>query len=287
LRSDAVTAMFLRMPTSFLARALAPLVFVSLSLGCATLGSPPLDEDLITDGSPEAKAALLREYRVAYEDGSIRRPGASEPGSSPSSQAFTDEAYNYLSTSAPARESIDGSLFVRLDRATRTGVLPALLVLSIPVVVGAGAAGGAVYGYQSMQNPIASPSQQQSIAMGNAFLFGSLGGVAALGGATACWALTSGVLYILAPFLASGAYRDATSAFNDDLKVRIDRLADPSFVKKPKKRVPAIRIETEEKAPDPAREDAPTPFTPDEGAAPDAGEPAPELKATEGAEPAR
>jgi hypothetical protein len=291
--------MFLRMRITSIARVSVALLSLSLAFGCATLGSPPLDEDLITDGSPEAKAALLREYRVAYEDGSIRRPGANDPGTSPSSQAFTDEAYNYLSTSAPARDAIDGSLFVRLDRATRTGVLPALLVLSIPVVVIAGTSGAAVYGYQAAQSSL-SPRQPNEV-LGSAALYGSLGALATLGGATACWALTSGVLYVLAPFLASGAYRDATAAFNDDLKGRIDRLADPTFVKKPRKRAPAIRIEAEERAPDPASEGSPLPGQESETAptpapmdgAPDATDPpateqpVPEPPATGGTEPAR
>lgn len=286
--------MFLRMSITFIPRILILLVSMSLVLGCATLGSPPLDEDLITDGSPEAKAALTREYRVTYEDGSIRRPGANDPGASPSSQAFTDEAYNYLSTSPPSRDALDSSLFVRLDRATRTGVLPALLVLSIPVVVAAGTAGAAVYGYQAVQSSSVAP-RSPSDPMVSAALFGSLGAVAALGGATACWALTSGVLYVLAPFLASGAYRDATAAFNDDLKARIDRLADPSYVKKPKKRPPSIRIETEERAPDPAGDGSPAPVAPeprdtpvpsDADPAPDATTPPVEPPSTDGAEPA-
>ena len=249
-------------------RALVASLVVASVTGCATLGSPPLDEDLITDGSPEAKAALLREYRVVYEDGSIRRPGAADPGAAPSSQAFTDEAYNYLSTSEPAREELDGSLFVRVDRATRTGVLPALLALTIPIVVTAGASTAAIYGYQSVTSTGDPLRPQTSTAVGTAALYGSLGGLAVLGGATIFWALSSGVFYVLAPFLASGAYRDSTAAFNDELESRITRLADPNATKKPRARRTPIRIEVTppETSPGETPPDAPTtPEPPTEG----------------------
>lgn len=224
----------------------------ALALGCATLGAPPLDEDLVTDGSPEAKGELLRAYRVVYEDGSFRRPGDGDPGNTPSSQAFTDESYNYLSSSAPARDVLDGALTVRLDRATRTGVLPAILSLGVPVMIVGGAAGFAYLGLVANATDPRNVLVDNQVATTTAWAAG--GAVVGCAGGLLLLALTSSVLATTSPFIASGAYRDAANAFNDDLAARIDRAVDPN-AKTRVRRVRRHHITVEERTETPGDDD--------------------------------
>ena len=96
-------------------RAIALLLLVGSSLsGCAfsALGRGPADLELQNDGSDHAQADLVRAYEVVYDRGIIRRPGA-DPAlvgadihvdnlTDVASPAWSDDAFNYLSTSDDA-----------------------------------------------------------------------------------------------------------------------------------------------------------------------------------------
>ncbi len=207
------------------------LMFVAGSLsisffgGCAfsALGRGPADVELQNDGSDAAQAELMQAYGVVYERGLIRRPGADPAAVAAdihvsrvddvSSPAWSDDAFNYLSTSDDAAAVLEHPA-VGFDQFAHSGT-------GEVVIIGSGMSIGLVAGAISWFVPTtvadgidADEQSQLYLATSGGFLAGiSLGVIVAA-------AYTYLVPAVSVPF-ATPLYRKAARAFNDELEERV------------------------------------------------------------------
>lgn len=210
-------------------RALASLLSVSLfvltSAGCGTLsiGRGPTDLDLRNDGSPEAQQALQKKYALAYRPFSIERPGAStdevaaeieERVAEVRTPAWSDEAADYLATSAAAEELIDTTP-VSFDRFAH-GPVPTTMLFVGSVLVGSG------LGMASAVN-VGSVNAGTAVDVSWGALNGAVGGMFFAVPLMLVYQLT---VPLLSASLASSDYKRAVRTFNKDLEARIVKSAD-------------------------------------------------------------
>ncbi len=190
--------------------------------GCGTLsiGRGPSEIDLANDGSVEEQARLQRKFELSLQDGMFRRPGVDatevsaeigERVAQVATPAYSENAEEYLATSAPAAEIADSGL-VAFDRFTHATTTVSLVWAG---TVGISAAAGAASALAATADGF-TPSDAS--AMLNGALAGALAGT--------MLALPVGVLYALtveplSSALAAGDYRKATRTFNADLTTRI------------------------------------------------------------------
>jgi protein-disulfide isomerase len=200
-------------------------LFTSLmSVGCIhTLGRPPSDVDLYSDGSEAGQEQAYRRYEVVLDRGMVRRPGISAEGLRATdgievdyvdAPAWSDDAYNYLSSSDEAAAALENPA-VAFDQFNNNGLAPALLL-------GVGAAVGVVGGAVTWFIPTGvSDGLTQDEVSSLALL--SAGGMVS---GVVLGAVVGTAYGLLGPALsgplATPSYRAATRAFNDDLDVRVD-----------------------------------------------------------------
>lgn len=197
----------------------------SLFTGCATmaLGRPPGDVELQNDGSDDAQSDLVRKYEVVYDRGMLRRPGA-DPAqvgaevhvnnvTDVATPAWSDDAYNYLSSSEDAAEVMEHPS-IGFDQFAHSGT-------GEIVILGVGAGSGIVAGAITWFIPTRI-ADGISVAEQADLSYGVVGGFSAgLGlGLIVAAAYTYIVPAVSSPF-ATPLYRKAARAFNDDLEQRI------------------------------------------------------------------
>ena len=215
-----------RRAAGVLSPVLALVVVTALfSPGCAinTLGRGPDDVDLKNDGSEEAQAGIYRNYEVVYERGVLRRPGADPAAVAAdihvrsvddvSSPAWSDAAYNYLSSSDDAAAVLEHPA-VAFDEFAHSGN-GELVILGLGA--GSGLIGGAVTWFvpTTVRDGV-SPEETNQL-----MLDASAGLVAGAGlGLVVAAAYTYIVPAVTTP-LAAAQYRAAVRAFNDELDERI------------------------------------------------------------------
>jgi len=209
------------------------LVAVSLAalLGsaCATtgLGSPPLDQDLVNDGSPEAQAQLLRHYRVVYEEGEIARPEADAEAlglDQVRAEATTDEAHNYLEGSRSAGRALE-TIPVSLARFTSSSTMYYGLALGFAL---AGAGVALAIGLPPMisdsMNGGASPSGLSWLGLSWDVAAG------AFTGWVVSWPFMLLNSILVVPFfsgLAAPDYKESVRNFNQDLERKVKKGFQP------------------------------------------------------------
>ena len=180
--------------------------------GCTTmsagLGQGPTMQDLENDGASEQQLALYRRYEVVYDSGTFRRPGPT--GSSNQVAAWSDEAFNYLSSSDRAGELME-SPAIAFDTFAHSGK-------GETVLLGTGLTGGLATGaiawfIQTTVRDGVSEAEFSDLwtTAGTGLLLGGFLGVIVAG------AYTYIVPNVSAPF-AVPVYRQAARAFNEDLE---------------------------------------------------------------------
>jgi hypothetical protein len=180
--------------------------------GCTTmsagLGQGPTMQDLENDGASEQQLALYRRYEVVYDSGTFRRPGPT--GSSNQAAAWSDEAFNYLSSSDRAGELME-SPAIAFDTFAHSGK-------GETVLLGTGLTGGLATGaiawfIQTTVRDGVSEAEFSDLwtTAGTGLLLGGFLGVIVAG------AYTYIVPNVSAPF-AVPIYRQAARAFNEDLE---------------------------------------------------------------------
>lgn len=213
-----------KLSSSSLNTALLLLAAVATS-GCAisALGRGPGEIDLQNNGSDDAQNELLRKYEVVYDRGTLRRPGADpvEVGkeinvdnlADVSARAWSDDAFNYLSTSDAAGEVLEDPS-IGFDQFAHSGTGE---IVIIGTGIGAGIVAGGITWFipTTVADGISADEQiQLSYAVTGGFSAG-----AALGFLVAA-AYTYIVPAVSTPF-ATPLYRKAARAFNEDLEDRI------------------------------------------------------------------
>ncbi len=206
---------------------LAILVLLIVPLAaCGTLsiGRGPSDLDLANDGSAEAQAALQRKYELSLQEGMFKRPGADpvevgaeigERVAQVATPAYSENAEEYLATSAPAAEIVESGL-VAFDRFTHATTTVSMVWAG---TVGIAAAAGAASALAASADGF-TPSD--ATAMVNGALAGAFAGTMLAFPVGVVYALT---VEPLSSALAAGDYRKATRAFNSDLTARIKAAA--------------------------------------------------------------
>lgn len=185
--------------------------FASLT-GCTTmsagLGQGPTMQDLENDGASDQQLALYRRYEVVYDSGTFRRPGPT--GSSNQAAAWSDEAFNYLSSSDRAGELME-SPAIAFDTFAHSGK-------GETVLLGTGLTGGLATGAIAwfIQTTVRDGVSEVEFSdlwttAGTGLLLGGFLGVIVAG------AYTYIVPNVSAPF-AVPLYRQAARAFNEDLE---------------------------------------------------------------------
>lgn len=192
--------------------------------GTLSIGRGPSDLDLANDGSAEQQSALQRNYELSLQEGMFRRPGADptevsaeigERVAQVATPAYSENAEEYLATSAPAAEISESGL-IAFDRFTHATTTVSMIWAGTVGIAAAAGAASALAGTADGFTP------SDATAMVNGALAGGLAGT--------MLALPVGVLYALtveplSSALAAGDYRKATRAFNADLTTRIKAAA--------------------------------------------------------------
>lgn len=194
------------------------------SVGCVTtaMGQGPAEQDLINDGSVEEQLELFRAYEVTYDSHTFRRPGA-DPAAvgaeihrgvdSVSATAWSDDAFNYLSSSQRAAEVMEDPA-VAFDAFAHSGMGETVL---LGVGLGGGMATGAIAWFiNTTVRDGVSDVETSDLITSTATGFG-LGGFLGL---IIAGAYTYIVPAVSAPF-AVPLYRQAARAFNEDLEDRV------------------------------------------------------------------
>ncbi len=180
--------------------------------GCTTmsagLGQGPTMQDLENDGASEQQLALYRRYEVVYDSGTFRRPGPT--GTSNQAAAWSDEAFNYLSSSERAGALME-SPAIAFDTFAHSGK-------GETVLLGTGLTGGLATGAIAwfIQTTVRDGVNDAEFSdlwttAGTGLLLGGFLGVIVAG------AYTYIVPNVSAPF-AVPVYRQAARAFNEDLE---------------------------------------------------------------------
>jgi hypothetical protein len=194
------------------------------AVGCVTtgLGQGPTDQDLENDGSVEQQLELFRTYEVSYDTGTFRRPGA-DPAAvsevihkkvdSVAAVAWSDDAFNYLSSSPRAAEVMEDPA-VAFDAFAHSGMGETVLV---GTGFGGGLAAGAIAWFINTTvrdgvNDVEMTDLWTTSSTG--FFLGGFLGIIVAG------AYTYIVPNVSTPF-AVPLYRKAARAFNEDLEDRV------------------------------------------------------------------
>lgn len=193
--------------------------------GCAfnALGRGPSDLELQNDGSDAAQSELMRQYEVVYDRGIIRRPGADPAAVAAdihvaavddvSSPAWSDDAFNYLSTSDAAAEVMEHPA-VGFDQFAHSGTGETVI---IGTGIGVGIVAGAISWFvpTTVADGISDKEQSE-------LYFATSGGFFA--GITLGIIVAAAWTYIMpamsTPF-ATPLYRKAARTFNDELEERV------------------------------------------------------------------
>jgi hypothetical protein len=194
------------------------------AVGCVTtgLGQGPTDQDLENDGSVEQQLEMFRTYEVTYDTGTFRRPGA-DPAAvsevihkkvdSVAAVAWSDDAFNYLSSSPRAAEVMEDPA-VAFDAFAHSGMGETVLV---GTGFGGGLAAGAIAWFINTTvrdgvNDVEMTDLWTTSSTG--FFLGGFLGIIVAG------AYTYIVPNVSTPF-AVPLYRKAARAFNEDLEDRV------------------------------------------------------------------
>ncbi len=207
------------------------LVGTVMSTGCVTtvLGQGPTDQDLANNGDVNEQLDLYRNYEVVYERGQLKRPGADPAAVAAEAQlshidavaapAYSDDAFNYLSSSKAAAEYMDHPA-VAFDGFARSG-MGETVILGVSVGGGIVAGGVAWFVNTTVRDGISAQEYADlSVSTGSGIFLGTLMGVIVAG------AYTYIIPAISSP-LAVPLYRKAASTFNEDLEDRILEGAPP------------------------------------------------------------
>jgi hypothetical protein len=200
------------------------LLGLSTAIGCVTtgLGQGPTDQDLANDGSVEQQLELYRTYEVSYDSHTFRRPGA-DPATvsaqihqhvdSVTAAAWSDDAFNYLSSSSRAAEYMEDPA-VAFDAFAHSG-------MGETVLIGTGFGGGLAAGAIAWFINTTVRDGVSDVEMADLWTTSTTGGLLGgfLGVIVAC-AYTYIVPNVSTPF-AVPLYRKAARAFNEDLEDRI------------------------------------------------------------------
>ncbi len=200
-------------------------VVMAAASGCVTtaLGQGPTDQDLANNGGVNEQLDLYRNYEIQYEARQFKRPGADPAAVAEESHlshvdavsalAFSDDAYNYLSTSPAAAEIMEHPA-VAFDGFAHSG-------MGETVILGVGIGGGLVTGgvawfiNTTVRDGISATEYADlTVSATSGVLVGSMMGIIIAG------AYTYIVPAISTPF-AVPLYRKAAGAFNEDLEDRI------------------------------------------------------------------
>jgi hypothetical protein len=194
------------------------------AVGCVTtgLGQGPTDQDLANDGSVEQQLELFRAYEVTYDTGTFRRPGA-DPAAvseeihkhvdSVSAVAWSDDAFNYLSSSSRAAEVMEDPA-VAFDAFAHSGMGETVLV---GTGFGGGLAAGAIAWFinTTVRDGVSDVEMSDLwTTSSTGFFLGGFLGIIVAG------AYTYIVPNVSTPF-AVPLYRKAARAFNEDLEDRV------------------------------------------------------------------
>lgn len=197
-------------------------LWAALASGCAftALGRGPTDMDLENDGSDDAQSDLVRKYEVVYDRGVFRRPGADPAAVAAeihvshvddvSAPAWSDDAFNYLSTSDAAAEIMEDPS-VGFDQFAHSGTGETVI---IGTGIGAGIVGGAITWF--IPTTVADGINETE----QAELFYAVTGGFSAGitlGVIVAAAYTYIVPAVSTPF-ATPLYRKAARAFSEDLE---------------------------------------------------------------------
>ncbi len=190
--------------------------------GCAfnALGRGPGEMDLENDGSDDAQSELVRKYEVVYDRGVFRRPGADPAAVAAeihvshvddvSAPAWSDDAFNYLSSSDDAAEIMEDPS-VGFDQFAHSGTGETVI---IGTGIGAGIVGGAITWF--IPTTVADGINENE----QAELFYAVTGGFSAGitlGVIVAAAYTYIVPAVSTPF-ATPLYRKAARVFNDDVE---------------------------------------------------------------------
>ena len=198
------------------------LIALTLATGCGTLsiGRAPTELDLANDGSKEQQQRIEKKYALAYDHGMIVRPGATtedvaaeinEPVEATRTPAFSENAADYLSTSAPADEATD-TVVVGFDRFAHSSV-PTIVIEIGGILIGSAAAVTATIAQTGASFTPANVGLVSENALSGAFT----GFVVAL----PIEIIYGFTVPVLSSSLASPDYRKGVRAFNKDLAARI------------------------------------------------------------------
>lgn len=197
---------------------------LSPAIGCVTtgLGQGPTDQDLANDGSVEQQLELYRAYEVSYDSHTFRRPGA-DPAAvsaqihrnvdSVTAVAWSDDAFNYLSSSSRAAEYMEDPA-VAFDAFAHSGMGETVLV---GTGFGGGLAAGAIAWFINTTVRDGVSNQEMTdlwTTSSTGFFLGGFLGIIVAG------AYTYIVPNVSTPF-AVPLYRKAARAFNEDLEDRV------------------------------------------------------------------
>lgn len=187
------------------------------------LGRGPAEVDLQNDGSDEAQSALARSYEVVYERGAIRRPGADpiqvaadihvSRVDDVAAPAWSDDAYNYLSSSETAVEIMDDPA-IAFDQFAHSGAGELLSIgtgFSVGIIVG-----GLTWFIPTRVADGVSSDEQVGLITS---VMAGAGGGAIVGGVFA--AAYAYIVPSISTPMATPLYRKAVRAFNQDLEEAI------------------------------------------------------------------
>ena len=197
---------------------------LSSSVGCVTttLGQGPADQDLQNDGSVEAQLELFRDYEVVYDQRTFRRPGADPavvaqevhaPVDRVQATAWSDDAFNYLSSSTSAAEVLEDPA-VAFDGFAHSGMGETVL---IGVGIGGGLMAGSIAWFSATTVRDGVSDVEANDLATSAFAGLGVGGFLGL---IVAGAYTYIVPSVSTPF-AVPLYRKAARAFNEDLEDRV------------------------------------------------------------------
>jgi hypothetical protein len=187
------------------------------------LGRGPAEVDLQNDGSDEAQSALARSYEVVYERGVIRRPGADpiqvaadihvSRVDDVAAPAWSDDAYNYLSSSDTAVEIMDDPA-IAFDQFAHSGAGELLSIgtgFSVGIIVG-----GLTWFIPTRVADGVSADEQ--VGLITSVMAGAGGGAIVGGVFSAAYAY---IVPSVSTPMATPLYRKAVRAFNQDLEEAI------------------------------------------------------------------
>jgi len=210
----------------------ASVVLAIAATGCAHygIGTPPLETDLVNDGTPQAQRAMVDEYRIESKNGWINRPGGDPKKYNVDelkAKVASDEATEYLESSERAAKKAQTAA-IGFDRTVNSSTFQNAIVLTIVI---AGAIGGAVVAIPAVVSAATGPDRTNWDMMNS---FGNVGWSMFGGGVGGCLAsipfslLNFWLIVPLADAMAAADYKKAATAFNKDLEEKVRAAARPT-----------------------------------------------------------